>query len=82
MNCLAYALRFWKKEPKYRLFYNSDHVINLPLGKNSGHVVYEATGFSPVEEYGYEYFSKAFDELLDEYEKKLLKKYFKIEGVV
>lgn len=34
MNCLQYALSFWDKNNKYRIYYNGDHVINLtePLG--------------------------------------------------
>ena len=69
MNCLAYALRFWEKEPSYKLYYDSGHVINswaIPSSKN----------WLPVEEYGYEYFKASFDGLLDEHETKLLNKYF------
>lgn len=77
MNCLAYALRFWEKNPKYKLYYNSDHVINLNYYlKNADFYI----GFLPAEEFGYNYFSKSFDGLLDEYEDKLLKKYFNIDN--
>lgn len=31
INCLSYALRFWKKNPLYRIWYNSDHCINIPM---------------------------------------------------
>lgn len=69
MNCLAYALRFWEREPTYTLHYNSGHVINLPPGAS-------ATGFLKAEEFGYCYFGSSFKGLLDDYEEMLLKKYF------
>lgn len=69
MNCLGYALRFWNKNKKYVLYYNSGHVINIPVGT-------QITGFFPIEEYGYRYFKGAFKGLLDSYEWKLLKLYF------
>lgn len=69
MNCLAYALRFWEKEPNYVLYYNSDHVVNLPEGT-------EVKGFLPAEKFGYVYFAGAAGGLLDEYEQELLKRYF------
>lgn len=76
MNCLAYALRFWETHPIYLLYYNSDHVINIPKGT-------QISDFLPIEEYGYKYFNSAFEGLLDNHEKELLKRYFKItEGVV
>jgi hypothetical protein len=75
MNCLGYALRFWEKNPEYRLYYNSSHVINLDYyGTGADHYI----NFLPVEDFGYSYFSSAFEGLLDEYEQDLLKKYFNI----
>lgn len=71
MNCLAYALQFWDKFPNYKLFYNSNHVINA----------YEnvtGSGYLPAEAYGYIYFKSAFDGLLTTKEEQLLKKYFKM----
>lgn len=69
-NCLNYALRFWVKNNKYELYYNSDHVINLP----SESLV---RGFLRIEDYGYNYFVSAFKETLDDHHLKLLNKYFK-----
>jgi hypothetical protein len=70
MNCLQYALEFWEKNPKYRLWYNSDHVINLPLGST-------ATGFSPIEDFGFDYFFKWYeDRLINEHGCNLLFDYF------
>jgi hypothetical protein len=68
MNCLAYALRFWKEHPHYRLYYNSDHVVNARtvLGGE----------WLPAEDYGYDYFQSAFAGLLDVEEQELLKQYF------
>ena len=83
MNCLAYALRFWEEQPDYKLFYNSGHVINMPITNQSYYFydLFVVTGFLPAEDYGYCYFSSAFEGLLDEHEQELLKKYFN-EGVV
>lgn len=53
MNCLEYALEFWQKEPEYRIYYNSDHVINLPKGT-------DVTGFLPLEQFGFEHISNSF----------------------
>lgn len=69
MNCLEYALKFWDKNPSYRIYYNSDHCINLPESTTI------SNDFLPIEEYGIEYFKGAFD-LTEEYS-KLLEKYFK-----
>ena len=75
INCLAYALRFWEHNPQYKLYYNSDHVVNLNYyGQNADYYI----GFLPAEDYGYDYFSSSFAGLLDEYEEDLLKKYFQI----
>jgi hypothetical protein len=77
INCLAYALRFWEHNPQYKLFYNSSHVINLPL-ENDYFEIANIIGFLPAEDYGYDYFSSSFAGLLDKYEEDLLKKYFQI----
>lgn len=69
INCLAYALRFWEKEPSFKLYYCSGHVIN-------SHVPITVDGWLPAEDFGYVYFSSAFKDLLNEYETDLLKKYF------
>ena len=69
MNCLAYALRFWKQHSKYRLYYNSCHVINSD--ENIG------GSFLPLESFGYKHILKAFRNLLDKEELKLLKDYFR-----
>ena len=70
MNCLQYALEFWDKVPRYRLFYNSEHVINLPPNSS-------AEGFLPITEFGYVYFSDWYRQgLIDDNALKLLIKYF------
>lgn len=75
INCLAYALRFWEQNPTYRLYYNSNHVINLDFYfKNADFYI----GFLPAEYFGYDYFSSAFKGLLTSYEEDLLKKYFNV----
>ena len=73
INCLSYALRFWNDSPHYRIWYNSDHAINLPLGSS-------ATGFLPVEDFGLEYFKSAFNGLLSDSDLGLLNKYFENEA--
>lgn len=75
MNCLAYALRFWKINPQYKLYYNSNHVVNLDFYSRDANY---HTGFLPAEYFGYEYFSSAFKGLLSSYEEDLLKKYFNV----
>ena len=69
MNCLQYSLKFWESNPNYRIWYNSDHCINLP--KNSSVV-----GFLPLEQFGYEHITSSFKEFLTEEYLTLLKKYF------
>lgn len=71
-NCLGYALRFWERQPQYRLYYNSSHVIN-------SNVPITGEYWLPAEDYGLIYFKEAFNGLLDNHELKLLDKYFKIE---
>lgn len=69
LNCLSYALRYWDLYPEYRLYYNSDHVINLPVN------IY--TGFLPIEEFGYDYFFNWYKRgLINENDLVLLNKYF------
>jgi len=67
MNCLSYCLRF--NNPHYRIYYNSDHCVNLPQG-----TILE--GFLLIEEYGYDYFYKWYEQgLINEEDLKLLKEY-------
>lgn len=68
-NCLAYALRFWEQNPEYKLYYGNGHVIN-------SRVRIKGEGILRAEDYGFCYFSSAFEGLLDEYEQKLLNLYF------
>lgn len=68
MNCLEYALSFWKANPDYIILYNSDHVINVPQG-------IEVYGFLGLDYFGEEYFIKAFH--LNEKYKKILLAYFR-----
>lgn len=75
MNCLIYALRFWDKHPEYKLWYNSDHVINIPTWIKDP---FPNGGFLPAEDYGYQYFVKWDHALIEESDKLLLKKYFNV----
>lgn len=74
MNCLSYALHFWKKEPDYKIWYNSSHCINLPMNSS-------AIGFLPIEEFGYSFILSSFNKLLSEEDLIILKDYFKINLV-
>lgn len=67
MNCLEYALGFWKKNRMYRIYYNSDHVVNLPHGS-------AAKGFLPIELFGYEHIMDSFE--MNDEAKETLKLYF------
>ena len=51
MNCLQFALNVWKTNNNYKIYYNSEHCINLP--NNS-----KADGFLGLELYGFDYFKK------------------------
>lgn len=74
MNCLEYALGFWDKNPNYLLHYNSDHVINLPVGAT-------ATGFLEIKDYGFGYFERWYAQgLITETALKLLHRYFDISN--
>ena len=69
-NCLSYALRYWCKDNRYVIYYNSDHCVNLPIGA-------ECTGFLPIEQFGYNYFFKWYeDKLIDNIDLALLNLYF------
>lgn len=68
INCLSYALRFWNTNKYYKILYNSDHVINVPINTN-------VLGFLDLKEFGEDYFLKAFDGLLNDSDKLILNKY-------
>ena len=69
INCLSYALRYWNLYPEYRLYYNSDHVVNLPVNA--------CMGFLPIEDFGYDYFFRWYeDKLIDNIDLALLNLYF------
>ena len=61
INCLSYALRFWEENPKYKIYYNSDHVINLREQDDIDQKA-EALGLLAIEEFGYDYFNKWHNE--------------------
>ena len=69
INCLSYALRSWNLYPEYRLYYNSDHVVNLPINA--------CIGFLPIEDFGYDYFFNWYKNgLINEEDLILLNRYF------
>lgn len=69
INCLSYALRYWNLYPEYRLYYNSYHVVNLPVNA--------CIGFLPIEDFGYDYFFRWYeDKLIDNIDLALLNLYF------
>ena len=70
MNCLSYALRFNREHSDYVIYYNSDHCVNLPRG-----TILE--GFLLIEEFGYDYFYKWYEQgLIVDEDLELLKRYF------
>lgn len=76
-NCLIFALQVWKKNPDYKIWYNSDHCINLPSSiKNP----FPNKEFLPAEEFGYRHFLSTFKLILDQqpYYHLLLKQYFQL----
>lgn len=72
VNCLSYALAFWSKYPKYRIVYNGDHAINVPMDV-------KVQGFIPLRFYGYMYFRSAFRDELTKEEFKTLEEYLQWE---
>lgn len=72
INCLEYALQYWEKNPKYKLWYNSDHVINIP--ENTTAAFGGINKYRPIEDFGFVYVVNAFD--LSDRGIKLLKRYF------
>lgn len=72
MNCLQFALQLWNTQPKYELYYDGDHVINLirPI---------QGSTFIPLKDYGLEHILSSFKETLLPADVTLLKKYFKYE---
>jgi hypothetical protein len=68
LNCLSYALRFWNLHPKYKIYYNGDHVINSdePM----------TTPFLPIGDFGYHHMLKSFVSVLTGEDVMLLNKYF------
>ena len=69
INCLSYALRYWNLYPEYRLYYNSYHVVNLPVNA--------CIGFLPIEDFGYDYFFNWYKRgLINENDLVLLNRYF------
>lgn len=74
LNCLQFALRFWNENNDYKLFYNSDHVINLEIKNENTNLL----NYLPIEGFGYNNIYNAFLETLTDEDIKLLKKYFNI----
>lgn len=72
INCLEYALDFWNENRDYKIQYNSNHCINVPIGTK----VY---GFDSIEGFGFDYFENWFTEqkLIPERSYKLLIEYFR-----
>lgn len=74
INCLSYALRFNKLYPEYKIYYNSYHCVNLPEGS-------VLQGFLLIEEFGYDYFYRWYENnLITEEDLFLLKEYFNLHS--
>ena len=68
INCLAYALRFWRDNKKYKILYDGNHVINTPAGV-------DVAGFLPLGCYGSENLLSSFRNDLLLQDAELLKEY-------
>lgn len=68
INCLSYALRFWDKHPKYKIYYNSDHCINSDRELGNGWLEFH--------NYGLNHLQSSFRNLLMKNDVGLLMKYF------
>ena len=71
MNCLVFALRFWSRNPEYKIYYDGSHCVNadMPIGGK----------FLPAEKFGLLHFLGAFQDHLSEEDKSTLIRYFDIE---
>lgn len=72
VNCLSYALWFWKRHPKYKIVYNGDHAINVPINV-------KVQGFISLRLYGYMYFRSAFRDELTKGDFETLEEYLQWE---
>lgn len=71
INCLEYALNFWKQDKNYKIYYNSDHCVNLPDG-------IKIDGFLKIEDFGFNYFENWFkiEKLISKEAYEILIEYF------
>lgn len=71
-NCLEYALKFWYLHRDYKIYYNSDHCINLKDG------TIPPEGYLEIEEFGRNHIYNSFRRLMyDNDIRVLLGLYFK-----
>lgn len=73
MNCLSFALKVWSRNNDYKIWYNTNHCINIP---NDVVNPFPNKEFLPAEDFGYDYFSSAFSKVINEEDLLRLKKYF------
>lgn len=73
MNCLSFALRVWSRNNDYKIWYNTNHCINIP---NDVVNPFPNKEFLPAEDFGYDYFVNSFKDVLEGDDIKRLKKYF------
>lgn len=69
MNCLQFALAFNARNPEYKIYYNSDHVINLKDNE-------QINGYLPLETFGIEHIEKSFAGVLYPIDFVRLRRYF------
>ena len=70
MNCLSHSLTWWSKHKEYNLFYNSNHVVAVDVNEIKGGKI----NWLQLNEFGLDYFMNF---PINDYDKYLLKQYFK-----
>lgn len=76
MNCLEFALNVWRKNKTYKIWYSSNHCINIPEDVVNP---FPNKEFVEAEKFGYTYFYNSFKEVLPKTHLKILKQYFNIK---
>lgn len=79
MNCLIFCLHFWNTNREYKIMYNSDHCINVPIGTN---IIKGSNGypdFTDITNFGYNNIRNSFIDLFTEQKDlELLEEYFSV----
>lgn len=74
-NCLGFALEFWQREVEYKIWYNSDHAINIDI--NTQVMFKGSREFLPLETFGLEAVYNSHKANLNKDEVEILIEYYR-----